>query len=244
MVSSKKKGDHWSNPKILNISGRYQDIEPFLSMDKNRIYFASNRPIYNDTSRSDYNIWFSNREGENWSQPEPLDSSINSKGNEFYPSLSSNGNLYFTATRNDGIGSEDIFMSNLVNGIYQTPRVLPRAINSSTYEFNAFISPDEQFIIFSSYGRKDGFGGGDLYISKKDAMGKWQEAKNLGPKINSNKLDYCPFVDSQKQFLYFTSERVNSKKDSIRSIEELKLEANKIENGFGNIYRIGFDLLK
>ena len=53
--------ENWTDAKILNISGKYQDIEPFYSNNGNRLYFASNRPIYNDITRDDYNIWYSDR---------------------------------------------------------------------------------------------------------------------------------------------------------------------------------------
>lgn len=243
LVSIKMCNGQWGEPEILNISGMYQDIEPFFSKMGNRLYFASNRPIYGDNSRNDYNIWYSDRTDGIWSEPIPLDSVINTKGNEYFPSVSSNGNIFFTATRENGIGLEDIFMSELVDGKYQLPEPLPAEINTSVYEFNAFISPDEDYIIFSSYGRNDDLGGGDLYVSEKDASGKWKKAKNLGEKINSPFLDFCPFVDWENRNLYFTSERVAAINKRIMSIEELTQISNRIENGFGNIYKISFDEL-
>jgi hypothetical protein len=102
------------------------------------------------------------------------------------------------------MGLEDIWVSRLIDGIYQPAQVLPETINSSTYEFNAYISADEQLLIFSSYGRDDDRGGGDLYVSNK-LNGQWQPDRNLGSTINSNKLDYCPYYDTQSGRLYWTS---------------------------------------
>ncbi|MGY8913658.1 MAG: TolB family protein [Flavobacteriales bacterium] len=244
LVSLKKQNGDWVKPEILNISGKYQDIEPFYSPNGNRLYFASNRPIYNDSIRTDYNIWYSDKNEDIWSEPVPLDSIINTKGDEFYPALSKNGNLYFTATREDGIGREDLFMSEFADGEFLFPEPLPIEINTPFFEFNAFISPNDDFIIFSSFGRDDGFGGGDLYISEKDQQGKWKKAKNMGRLINSDKLDYCPFVDWEFKNFYFTSERMTVNHNKIESVEDFKSKANSVNNGLGNIYKIGFKELQ
>lgn len=243
LVRIREVNGEWQSPEILNLSGTYQDIEPFYAEGGNKLFFTSNRPINNDSLRTDYNIWVSEREDQQWSEPIPLPENINSAGQEFFPSLSKNGNLYFTATRKDGIGSEDIFMSEFVNGIYENPTVLDSAINTSTYEFNAYINPDENLLIFSSYGRPDDMGGGDLYYSTKDEKGKWQPSKNMGNKINSTKLDYCPFVDLTNNTFYFTSERMKENKATFKNVKDLKSHANKPQNGMGDIYSTDFGSL-
>jgi len=241
LVILRKIKEVWSGPEIMNISGIYQDIEPFFANNGNRLFFASNRPMDEDISREDYNIWFSDRIEGGWSEPVALDSIINTRGDEFFPSLSDKGNLFFTATREDGIGREDIFMSEFVDNEFTVPKPLPGEINTSKFEFNAYVSPEENLIIFSSFGRADGLGGGDLYISRKDGSGNWTESKNLGQSINSNKLDYCPFVDWKSGNLYFTSERGVLENKKLENIGELKGQANSPLNGFGNIFKIGID---
>ena len=244
LVSMKKLKGKWSVPEILGISGKYQDIEPFLAPKGDRLYFASNRPIADDPERKDYNLWYSDRRDGKWMDPVALDTTINTEGDEFYPSISNNGNLYFTATRKDGIGREDIFRAVHANGTFLKPVPLDTMVNTQTYEFNAYISPEEDLLIFSSYGRSDDLGGGDLYSSQKDGAGKWTKAENMGAIVNSEKLDYCPFIDWERNNFYFTSERGDNTRPDIRGIEDLKKMADSPSNGFGNIYRIGLDQLK
>ena len=241
LVSHRKEQGQWTEAEILNISGRYQDIEPFFSKDGNRLYFASNRPIAGDSSRSDYNIWYSDRADGNWMPPVALDSLINTRGQEFFPSVSDNGNLYFTATRADGIGREDIFKSTMVDGQFQSPVPLSTTINTKAFEFNAYVSPGENLIVFSSYGRADDMGGGDLYYSQKDSTGNWAPAKNLGELINSDKLDYCPFIDWRTGNFYFTSERMPKHENTLKSVAELSQLANTATNGHGNLYKTALD---
>ena len=244
LVIVKKVNGYWGKPELMGISGKYQDIEPFYTNNGNRLYFASNRPIYHDSTRNDYNIWFTDRVKNGWTEPIALDSLINTNGDEFYPSLSEKGTLYFTGTRNNGVGKEDIFMSEFIDGKFNSPKPLPQAINSTLYEFNAYISPKEDMIIFSSFGRNDDLGGGDLYISQKDKSGNWTQSKNMGEAINSNTLDFCPFIDWKNRTFYFTSERTLLDNTELQSINALEKSANSMQNGFGNIYKISLDKLE
>ena len=243
LVSVKKTGESWEEARILPFSGRFNDIEPFFSTDGATLYFASNRPMDTDTTRTDYNIWAVNRTAKGWGIPSPIDTLINSKADEFYPSVSANGNLYYTTTREEGKGNEDIFLSRLIDGEYSSPMALDSAINTKAYEFNAYITPEEDLIIFSSFGREDGYGGGDLYYSKKDENGNWKKARNMGGAINSNGLDYCPFLDLTRGNFYFSSDRTKANDVGFRTVDELKDSAYGILNGMGNIYRIGLKQL-
>ena len=92
------------------------------------------------------------------------------------------------------------------NGKYEDPVRLPEAVNSKGYDFNAFVDPDESFILFSSYKRTDDLGGGDLYYSLR-RNGSWLPAVHFGKEINSSALDYSPFVSADKRYFFFTSKR-------------------------------------
>ena len=221
-----------SGQEIASFSGSYNDIEPFFAPD-GWLYFSSDRPVSEKDSTQDYNIWKVQKENGAWGTPEALPENINTEGDEFYPSLSSNGNLYFTASYLPGL--EFIWLAEAEGESYQDPVKLDSAINSSRYQFNAYVSPDEDLLIFSSWGRADGKGGGDLYVSTKDENG-WTPARNL-EKVNSGKLDYCPFVDQKNQVFYFTS---NQSEDFPKPVdfEALKTASDGNSNGMGSIYRI------
>ena len=238
IVEMRKENGSWSVPSVVSFSGSYKDIEPMFAPDNKRLFFASDRPMFEGDASNDYNIWVVERKANGWGIPSPLDSLINTEGDEFYPSVTKNGTIYFTATRKEGIGKEDIYYSKFESNAYSKPVCLDTAINSATYEFNSFIDPDEKFILFSSYQRADGLGGGDLYISYQK-NGKWQPAKHLKEGVNSTNLDYCPFVSADGKTLYFTSNR--KAKKSIKSVEDLRLELESPNNGFDNIYKIPFE---
>ena len=228
----------WMEAEVLPFSGRHQDIEPFFSPDGSWLYFASDRRMDADSSRTDYNIWkVAYREGQ-WGEPQALDTVINQAGDEFYPSVTSDGDLYFTATREGGPGREDIYVSSPEAGGYGPARALDTTVNTALFEFNAYINPDGNLLVFSSFGRSDGLGGGDLYYSRKDSTGNWQASRNLGAPVNTERLEYCPYVDLEAGILYFTSERRTEADSAIGSADALEQYARRIENGLGNIYHL------
>lgn len=235
-------GFFWSEPECAGFSGIYKDLEPAFSPDGKKLFFVSNRPVSGNSVKKDYDIWIVEPE-KGWNLAVNAGSPVNTDENEYYPSVASNGNLYFTAKYQDSFGMEDIFFSKFENGTYTQPVNLGETINSANYEFNAFIAPDESYLIFSSYGREDDLGGGDLYISFKNGMNVWSKPKNMGSTINSNKLDYCPFVTPDGKYLFFTSERSNAgfEDKKQKKLGNLLQMADGIENGLGNIYWVTFD---
>ena len=245
IVVLKKENNKWSKPKTASFSGQFHDIEPFLSPNGLKLYFASNRPLNtSEIKTKDFDIWYVERKTleSEWSEPINLGAPINTSGNEFYPSISSSNNLYFTSDGKLSKGKDDIFFSKFENGKYSSPISLGSNINSEGYEFNAFVSPNESFIIFTGYNRKDGFGSGDLYISYKDENENWQMAENMGATINSNKMDYCPFVNLNSNTLYFTSKR-NTTKASFQTkmpLDKILNEMYKSENGLSKLYKTAF----
>ena len=244
LVNIKKLNGHWSTPEVAFFSGQFLDMEPFFSEDGLTLYFVSNRPLESfSTEAKDFDIWYVTRAslGGEWSNPKNIGAPINTKMDEFYPVITKSKNLYFTLDNNELNQKDDIYVSKFVNGIYTKPERLDNTINSNGHEFNAFVSPDESFMIYTCYNRADGQGSGDLYISYRTDNG-WTEAKNLGVDINSDKMDYCPFVDIHTNILYFTSKRlITPNLKSSVNIDGLITIFNTYENGSSRLYKTGID---
>lgn len=247
IISLKKEAGSWSKPEVASFSGQHFDVEPYFSHDGLKLYFVSTRPMDNTTIKpKDFDIWYVERASlqENWSKPINIGNPINTEHGEFYPSIAENGNFYFTRDNPTLKRKDDIYVSIFENGSYSEPKELPDTVNSVGYEYNAFIAPDESYLLYGSYNRKGGFGSGDMYISYKTKLG-WSEAKNLGEIINSSKMDYCPFVDTKSNILYFTSKLDNTKTtfETPISVDGLLKEFKKYDNGLSRLYQIPFDTI-
>ena len=240
---AKKISGEWSKPETAWFSGRFNDLEPAYSTDGNRLYFTSNRPWYkSDSNKKDYDIWYLQKKGNGWESPVPLDTLINTDRDEFYPSLSKNGNLYFT--RDNGDAKDDIFFSRFAEGKFERPVAMPDAVNSKGYDFNAFIDPDENFIIFSSYKRPDDLGGGDLYYSLK-RNDSWLPAVHFGNEINSSSLDYSPFVSADRRYFFFTSKKqlVKFPFRTPKTAAEIRRVLSSYGNGNDDVYIMNFSTI-
>ncbi|MBA6154297.1 TolB-like translocation protein [Gelidibacter maritimus] len=241
----KKENNDWFGPELLPFCDGFTYLEPFLSSDGNRLFFASDRPLDESSQeKKDFDIWYVDRlhRDAEWSEPKNMGKPVNSNLDEFYPTLSDNNNLYFTMDAPDGLGKDDIYFSKWEDGHYSEPVLLNENINSDGYEFNAFISKKEDFLIFTKYNEKDGHGSGDLYISKKDKNGEWQKATNMGLPINSKYMEFCPFYDENNQLLYFTSRRETITPKKFKDITDFKSYIQNNPNGLSKIYSTSIKL--
>ncbi|MFD1316639.1 hypothetical protein [Namhaeicola litoreus] len=245
IVYIKKEKNKWSEPKLMPFSDSFMYMEPFLTADGKRLFFVSDRPL-NDSIKvkKDFDIWCIERNNQDaeWSKPKNIGKPVNSDLDEFYPSVSENGNLYFTMVAPIGLGKDDIYFCKWDNGKYANPVLLSESINSAGYEFNAFISKGEDFILFTKYNEKDGYGSGDLYISKKDAYGMWENAKNIGEPINTKFMEYCPFYDEKNEILYFTSKRNDITPRAFKNVLDLQRYLSESNNGLSKIYMTKFKI--
>ena len=198
----------YQRPVKADFCGKYRYLEPAFSPDGLRLYFVSDQP-HGDSNETDFDIWYIERKTLNdpWSDAIHPDAAFNSEADEFYPSVCSNGDLYFTSDREGTKGKDDIFYAPFKNGNYTDVISLPDSINTAEMEYNACVAPDGSFLIFGAYERLYGFGSGDLYISFSLGEGKWSRAVNLGAIANSERMDYCPAVDLKNHVLYLTSKR-------------------------------------
>jgi len=241
IFKSIKKDGKWQEATLASFSGISKDLEPHLSPNGLRLYFASNRSSdFSSEVTKNFDIWYVERSStaDKWREPINAGKTINTVHNEFYPAVTQNNNLYFTSDRPTAIGKDDIFFSKWNKGIYTEPISLNKNVNTEGYEFNSYIAPDESFLLFSGYGRKDGVGSGDLYISYKGKEGIWSEAKNLGKLINSKYMDYCPFVHWSTKTLYFTSKRSNVVSKKKHDTSSFLNEVNRYDNGLSKIYKL------
>ena len=238
IMVSRQRGGKWSSPEVVTFSGQYSDYDPFIAPDGSRLFWISKRPVAGNP-KEDYDIWMVERQDRGWGAPIHLDAPVNTDAEEFYPTVAANGNLYFSSTRPGGAGRGDIYRSKLKEGRYGEPENLGDSLNSPQHDGDPFIAPDESFIVFASYGRPDGVGDGDLYLSL-NANGKWGPARPLGQGINSVAREYCPVVSPDRAWLYFTSLRgfIDDPLSKPLTSSELRRRKAEVLNGTGNVWRI------
>ncbi len=154
----------------------------------------------------DLYISYKNKNGE-WSEAENLGKIINTEAWETAPTLSPDKrDLYFSSTRSGGFGGSDIWVSHNVNGQWQKPENLGADINTSGDDGCPYIHADNQTLYFNSNGRL-GYGMSDLFVTRRNESGKWQQPENLGYPINTVDDEGSMIVAADGKTAYYASDK-------------------------------------
>lgn len=153
-----------------------------------------------------------------------------------HPSISADGKwIYFSSNRPGGFGGMDIYVSENVDGVWQTPINLGPTVNSSGNEVFPFINIDGA-LFFASNGHK-GLGGLDIFYAEKTSLydeSTWDLRKNIGTPFNTKKDDFGFFTNREMNEGFLTSNRFGGKGgDDIYSWKtkdkkKLKLDETKV----------------
>ncbi len=243
---SKIVNGKWTEPEVASFSGQYLDFEPFISPDGKRLLFLSNRPEKGEEAQPGWrkqDIWAVDRTETGWSEPYNLDEPINTDGNEFYPSITKDGTLYFTKVVD---GAAAIYRSRFIDGKYGEPERISDIVNKNR-PYNAFISPEESYLIYCSGGGENGFGGADYYISFRDSDDTWSEPVNMGEKINNDRHATSAYVSPDGKYLFFGSSERNIHDDYEGlpvKLSDIKTFQNSHRNGNSAIYWIDAGIIE
>ncbi|MBN2892218.1 MAG: PD40 domain-containing protein [Bacteroidales bacterium] len=223
----KYDGAKWSAPEVASFSGIYSEADPFITADGKWLYFVSKRPIDSlQNPKTDWDIWRVEKINGEWANPEHLDSDINSDSDDIYPGLTKDGTLYFSSGRGGG-NNRDIYFAKK-NGSGFEPSVKLNDTINKYWEGDIYISPNEDFMIFRTYGRPEGNG---LYITFNND-GEWSIPQNMGEEINKTGGEFCPMVDPDGKYFFFTSSHFIKKEEANE-----KLTYQKIKDDFINSYK-------
>ncbi len=172
----------------------------------NRMIFTSNRATVEGYLRGD-DFWFADCEKEGWTQALNFGGKINTTKDEGAPCISPDGETIFFSQcwTTDGLGDADLYSATLdAKGSWQNIRNLGEAINSKYWDSQPYISPDGEQLFFAS-DRPGGFGGTDIWMSRRMRNGKWGKPVNLGPNVNTAGDEKSPMMAPNGVDLYFSS---------------------------------------
>ncbi len=172
IYKSMKKGKAWGEAELVYMGdSAYNYVHPFISGDELTIYFASNRP----GGQGGYDIWMATRakKSAKFSNITNLGPNVNTAGQEVFPSLRNDQELYFSSDGWPGMGGLDLFVSHNKGGTWQKAENLMVPINSCgddlgiIFDENEAIDPKSKSPYLAkgyfSSNRAGGRGGDDIY---------------------------------------------------------------------------------
>lgn len=177
-----------------------------LTIDNNDLYYTvcfreeGSKYLNCDLYHSHYSRGY-------WSPVESLGDHINGPNSwESQPSVTSTGStIYFASNREGGLGGYDIYrIDKLDDETWSEPKNVGAPINTLGNEKSPFIHTDSQTLYFSSDGHK-GVGGYDIFFSRQNTEGNWEEPINIGYPINTFDDDLSFFVSTDGFHGYYAS---------------------------------------
>lgn len=194
------------------------DYAPLWSSKKyDEVIFASSRPSSSGsgedpiTGEAFMDLFKAERDKKGkWSTPVPLNNTVNTPSSEGGANFDKKfQTMYFTRCVSER-------KSNFACDIYYSRRsgkdfgpsellvIIDREENDSSQVGHPCLSPDDEYMIFSS-DIPGGYGGKDLWMSRYDKKSdSWGKPKNLGPKVNSSGDEMFPHI-RENGTLYFSS---------------------------------------
>jgi len=211
-----RTGEGWSNVRVAPFSGVWKDSEPHVTPDGSRLYFVSNRPAMpggpsltasmRGMTFPGANLWYVERTTGGWSAPVRVEGEINRVPMVYNPSVAANGNLYFSAHREDSGDSYQIYMARWNGSGFDAPVRQEVGIGVKGNHMDPAIDPRERFLLFAG-NEGDSLGGADAYIVFRQPDGSWGKPIHLGDEINSRQLENAPTMGRAFGEVYVTSMR-------------------------------------
>jgi outer membrane protein OmpA-like peptidoglycan-associated protein/tetratricopeptide (TPR) repeat protein len=153
---------------------------------------------------------FSERKNGSFDEGQEMPSPFNLNDNEGGATVTiDNRFLYYTVCKwlsDNTYFNCDICMSENVNGSWTEIKNLGTKVNGNkTWEAQPSISSDGKTLYFIS-DRTGGLGGYDIYRTVKNETGEWGLPENMGPGINTSANEKTPFIHTDDQTFYFSSQ--------------------------------------
>lgn len=148
------KNNDWNSPEVLPYPINSDSLECCLTMnDQGDVFFASNRA-------GSWDIYEAKYANQHFDQVSKLSEAVNSPKGEWPSFINQQGTrLIFSSVRAEGLGGDDLYVSQKKGGAWSSPLLLPPPLNSTSYEDNPVLAYDEQTLLFSSW-RETSFSSG------------------------------------------------------------------------------------
>ncbi|MFP4555740.1 MAG: tetratricopeptide repeat protein [Bacteroidales bacterium] len=178
------------------VNNRFANFNPVVSGDGNTLAYTTQEPFYQA-------VYVSKKQGNKWGEPQNITLDLVVDGDCKTLSLSYHGDELYLFKDDDHVGN--IYVTNFEDGGWTPMRKLNENINTEHYETHASISSDGTKLYFTS-NREGGYGDLDIYVSERKANGEWGAPKNLGPTINTRFNENTPFITTNDETLFFSSD--------------------------------------
>ena len=207
--------DPWGPPVNLGptINTSFNERDPAFSRDGHLMFFVTDRQ---PGGFGNFDIWVSRRVHTHndfvWQTPENLGAGVNSATLDSGPSYFANElgtpQLYFGSNRPGGPIFNVYVSEQAADGSFGPAFLIPELGSAFAAQIIPSIRHDGLEMFLNS-NRPGSFGNQDLWVSTRETvLDAWSEPVNLGPIVNSTVVDVVPEISSDRETLFFASNRL------------------------------------
>lgn len=197
------------------VKSRFHEASAVFTKDGNTMYFTRNnytdgKKGVDDNKITLIKLYKATYSGEDWDNVTELPFNSNNYSTA-HPSLSPDEKtLYFVSDMPGTVGQSDIFKVAInSDGTYGNPENLGTSINTPGRETFPFVS-DENELYFTS-DTHPGLGGLDVFVSRINPDGTFDEVQNVGADVNSSRDDFAYLINTKNRIGFFSSNREGGK---------------------------------
>jgi len=190
----------WTRPEVLPLPGAAVQA-PAFSPDWSRLYYQAAAA----GGAGGVDIWWVDARREEWTRAFNLGPPVNGPGLESQPTLTADGDLYFTGGMEGVEFGRGIYRALREAAGYSEPQALGPSINSPGIDYCPFITPDGATLLFAS---NRGHTGEELslHIAFRTPDETWSDPVNLHPLIDFPNPARFPSLSPDGRHLFFLAE--------------------------------------
>ncbi len=197
----------FTNIEIKNlgpkINSELDDLFPYISNNESWMFYTRNVPYYGGEDQ----LMYSTAESGGWAKSKALlEKKMREEYNQGMGKISRDEKLMFFPVYNRAEEGNDcnIMKANMRRDAIIDIDEMGTEVNSPYWESQPTVNCEGKSLYFVS-DRPGGYGGRDIWVSHLQENGKWTDAINLGPKINTKMDEESPFIADDNTTLFFAS---------------------------------------
>lgn len=139
--------DTWKVEKSFPYNSKeYANTHPNISSDGNKLYFSSNKP----GGYGGMDIYVIQKVGDSaWTKPKNLGPGVNSSGDDVFPFIHGNDQLFFASNGRGGLGGLDVFVHYIQDSTHYAEN-MGEPLNSRYDDFGLTLYPKSEIGFFST----------------------------------------------------------------------------------------------
>jgi len=191
-----------------NINSIYNEAKPLISPDGRTLYFVrENAPQNIGGIYDQQDIYYSNLINGEWTIAQNIGSPLNDELPNGICTISPDGNTLWVMNfyHENGLVEDGLSVTHRTDNGWSKPEPLRIENFYNKNDYQDYFMSNDGTVLLMAIERDDTYGDQDLYVSFHQGDNRWSRPRNLGGTINTDKVEYAPFLSPDNLTLFYSS---------------------------------------